>query len=288
MAFGDVLRKKEEILSQYRVLGVPTEEELKISENVIHVNSYTREDGTEVEAHYRSKPRGGSVVSQENVNIKSAEPNTEKNAVDIQNEDNYVNESMPEIAGVKCGKPMTPEQAGGKNVNPNYDSGDIGYKLNCSACAAVHKAREIGYNIQALPVTDKDCQEAKMLRKYPYYAYEMPNNAVMESPTKYRSNNAAECLQNVQQHVKPNEKYIFWYQPIDGEDKLAHVIEVYRNKNNDLEFYDGQNGMTYGKEYIDKIKFKNDTGSFYPQFIFRTDNKLLKNNVMNKISKPAQ
>ena len=58
MAFGDVLRKKEEILSQYRVLGVPTEEELKISENVIHVNSYTREDGTEVEAHYRSKPDG--------------------------------------------------------------------------------------------------------------------------------------------------------------------------------------------------------------------------------------
>ena len=58
MALGDVLKNKEELLSQYRVLGVPTESELQNSDNVVYVKAYTREDGTEVKAHYRSKPDG--------------------------------------------------------------------------------------------------------------------------------------------------------------------------------------------------------------------------------------
>ena len=58
MPLGDVLKNKEELLSQYRVLGVPTESELQDSDNVVYVQAYTREDGTEVKAHYRSKPDG--------------------------------------------------------------------------------------------------------------------------------------------------------------------------------------------------------------------------------------
>ena len=58
MPFGDVLRNKEELLSQNRVLGVPTVAELQSSQNVVYVNSYTREDGTVVKSHYRSKPDG--------------------------------------------------------------------------------------------------------------------------------------------------------------------------------------------------------------------------------------
>ena len=60
MPFGEVIKNKKELLSQYRVLGVPKEEELQASENVVHVEAYTREDGTEVKAHYRSKPNSGA------------------------------------------------------------------------------------------------------------------------------------------------------------------------------------------------------------------------------------
>ena len=56
MALGDVLKNKEELLSQYRELGVPSDAELQSSENVVYVHAYTRDDGTEVKAHYRSKP----------------------------------------------------------------------------------------------------------------------------------------------------------------------------------------------------------------------------------------
>ena len=37
-------------------IGVPTEKELKNSENVVYVKAYTKDDGTHVKAHYRSKP----------------------------------------------------------------------------------------------------------------------------------------------------------------------------------------------------------------------------------------
>ena len=60
MSLGEFIKRKQEVLSQYRVLGVPTEKELQDSDNVVHVEAYTKEDGTEVKAHYRSKP-GGSI-----------------------------------------------------------------------------------------------------------------------------------------------------------------------------------------------------------------------------------
>ena len=61
MPFGEVIKNKQELLGQYRVLGVPTEKELQDSDNVVHVEAYTREDGTEVRAHWRSKPEGSIV-----------------------------------------------------------------------------------------------------------------------------------------------------------------------------------------------------------------------------------
>lgn len=51
MPFGEFIKKRHEVLGQYRVLGVPTENELKGSDNVVHVEAYTREGGTEVKAH---------------------------------------------------------------------------------------------------------------------------------------------------------------------------------------------------------------------------------------------
>ena len=59
MPFGEFIKRRHEVLGQYRVLGVPTERELQGSDNVVYVEAYTREDGTEVKAHYRSKPGGG-------------------------------------------------------------------------------------------------------------------------------------------------------------------------------------------------------------------------------------
>ena len=69
-----------------------------------------------------------------------------------QNIENHVDGT---IAGVKCGEPMTFEQADGGRVNPFFEDGCqgklIGYRHNCQTCVAVYVARRKGYDVRALP-----------------------------------------------------------------------------------------------------------------------------------------
>ena len=318
MSFGEVIKNKKELLGQYRVLGVPREEELQASNNVVHVEAYTRDDGTEVKAHWRSKP-GSSSGKNEQENIKeessnvdkeqknesetdSIEVKTEKSGesrqekqkeeqVQTQEKEKEKRLYPDEVAGVKRGEPMSKEDAGGKNVNPNYDSNDEGYRLNCTYCAAVYRARQMGYDLEALPISESDSQEAKLLQKYPYYAYENQDGSNVTRPELYRSNDSNECLKNIESKVGKNEEYIMWYQPKEGTEKLAHVVNVSRNDKNELEFYDSQSGKTYGKEYIYKMNFKKISENkiyYYPQFLFRVDDKVVKPKVLNKIARPSQ
>ena len=61
MTVKDVFGSKQELMAQNRSIGLPSDRELMNSENVVWVESYTRDDGTEVKAHYRSKPGHGSI-----------------------------------------------------------------------------------------------------------------------------------------------------------------------------------------------------------------------------------
>ena len=60
MSVREVFKNKDAIMSQHSQIGIPSEKELQASDNVVYVQSYTREDGTEVKAHYRSKPESSS------------------------------------------------------------------------------------------------------------------------------------------------------------------------------------------------------------------------------------
>ena len=67
MSVREAFGREKEIMSQYYQIGIPSEKELQESENVVYVNSYTRADGTEVKAHYRSKPDG---VENNNLSVQ--------------------------------------------------------------------------------------------------------------------------------------------------------------------------------------------------------------------------
>ena len=70
MTLGEIFRRKDEILAQNRAIGVPSESELRGSENVVYVHEYEREDGTRVRAHWRSKCGGGKPEEkQKDVNV---------------------------------------------------------------------------------------------------------------------------------------------------------------------------------------------------------------------------
>ena len=290
MSVREAIKSKEAIMSQHRQIGIPSENELQSSENVVYVHAYTRDDGTEVKAHYRSKPESGSTVLNEIE--KQTDVFTKENNINASEHDEslYVNESMPEIAGVKCGKPMSPEEAGGKNVNPGYESDDVGYKMNCTSCVPVHKAREMGYNLKALPARPGDNPHIKMMRRYPYYAFESKDGSNMEAPIHFRSNDVKECIKQVDKKIKKGQGYEFWSHPYGTEDGFAHTVEIYKHSNNKLEVYDPQSGKTYGKEYFYDIEYKRqekDHIYYYPQYLFRIDNKKPKIDILQQISEPA-
>ena len=130
-----------------------------------------------------------------------------------------------------------------------------------------------------------------MLRRYPYYAYESSDGKRMDAPQKIRSDNAQECIKNLEESVGIGECYEFWYQSPYAPAGIAHAVEISKNTQNALEIYDPQNGETYGDEYFDRIKYfetKNKTKYYYPQYIFRIDDKKLNYKLLNKISRSSQ
>ena len=69
--------RKDEIMAQHNSIGIPSEGELKSSPNAVWVESYTREDGTEVRGYWRSKPEG-SAENTSNDNVKRDDITTDE------------------------------------------------------------------------------------------------------------------------------------------------------------------------------------------------------------------
>ncbi len=58
MTSNEFMANEKAIDYQFKNLGIPRESDLVGNPDVIYVRGYTRDDGTEVRAHYRSKPDG--------------------------------------------------------------------------------------------------------------------------------------------------------------------------------------------------------------------------------------
>ncbi len=58
MTNKEFMENEKAIEYQMENLGIPRESELTGNPDVVYVHAYTRDDGTEVKAHYRSKPDG--------------------------------------------------------------------------------------------------------------------------------------------------------------------------------------------------------------------------------------
>lgn len=63
---------KDAIDYQARSIGLPTNEQLQNSSDVVYVNAYTRDDGTKVRAHYRSKA-GHEHIDHNKPNIQTSQ-----------------------------------------------------------------------------------------------------------------------------------------------------------------------------------------------------------------------
>ena len=309
MPFGEFIRRKNEVLSQFRVLGVPTEKELRGSDNVVYVEAYTREDGTEVKAHYRSKPDVGSAVShsteqkqktenEQNDNqsssigavteVKQEEKKQENNQTEVHQNSETIDEQTKderlypkEIAGVPRGKEMSFEDVVNKGVNPSYDKTapegiDDG---NCNSCVAAYLYARRGYDVNAASTLDNE--KAEELSHNGLDLWVEPNTGEIAEWTKININQQS-SYDYLNNNIKSCEIYELAQYPQLEEGKpetiSGHVVVVEKGSDNQLKIYDPQKREVYidneqTKMYLEAwIDSPNAVKDIYPNVI-RIDNK---------------
>ena len=279
MTIREIKDRAEEFVAQYQVLGLPDEKELAGSENVVHVEAYTREDGTEVKAHWRSKPNSGSSVSN-NSEDKNAELNNNSAVSEEQSETKKYEESdeykrnyrkrenqksierkdPEEIAGVKKGEPMTFDEMVRSSINPSleYENKNSG---NCQCCVGAAEMRRRGYDVSA--VNRDDSSLAEELAHDDFGLWLDPQTGKKCEPYEIdaKKENCSEYLDKI---VQNGERYAFaYYTPedsiIDSTSEsgkvMGHVVTIDRCANGKLRYYDPQTGELHvgedAKAYID-------------------------------------
>ena len=304
MSLGEFIKRKQEVLSQYRVLGVPTEKELQDSDNVVHVEAYTKEDGTEVKAHYRSKPHSGGVVNDnkekeiktENISEEkiNEEQGQQKQTLEQKEQEKDKRMYPDEIAGVKRGEPKTFEQMMQQGVNPKYmsekDENDE-YSKNCQSCTVAAELVIRGYDVEAGPYSTP---EAKELGSNGNTAYLDPETGE-ECVADIIYTNEIDCYDYLEQNVKQGERYELAYNtPKESGDKEydkehendGHVVLITRNEKGEILYYDPQRYERFeGKAARDFIStwFQYEHIISAPPRILRIDNKALNPKYVNAV-----
>ncbi len=282
MTVREIKDRAEEFIAQHRVLGLPEESELAGSYNVVHVESYTRSDGTEVKAHWRSKPGEGSNNTNDAVNDSDYE-NTDwddnpegseglyssqkyeeseeykKEYREREKQKSIERQDPDEIAGVKRGEPKTFEEMVQGGVNPSFEYGnqDSG---NCQCCVATAEMRRRGYNVSA---TNRN--ESPLAEELAYDGFGLwldPKTGNKCKPYEIDANKE-NCYEYLDKTVKDGERYAFaYYAPEDStidsateNGKLSgHVVTIDRCENGELRYYDPQMGEIHigkdAKSYI--------------------------------------
>ena len=105
MPVKEAFKREREIVAQDDRIGVPSDMELRNSENVIWVEEYRRDDGTEVKGHWRSKPGRGGITPQDgDEGIISENPVSDKEvSMNYSEDEEWVNFGL-EILNILLGE----------------------------------------------------------------------------------------------------------------------------------------------------------------------------------------
>lgn len=183
------------------------------------------------------------------------------------------------LVGVKLGKEMSLEEAGGKNVNPNFEK-DNSYNTNCQSCVVTYEARRRGYNVQALPNLYKLDPNNLDFTKYTLQnelaedmtlAWFKPGTLERPEVEELTANSVKNMYDKLDKKVLSGNRYeisIRW----KSQDS-SHIMCIYKNKDNILEIYDPQNGEIYTGASINawRLNYARIKGK-YPIKLMRVDN----------------
>ena len=97
MSLNNISDNLDILNAQDRTIGIPYNEELQSSPNTVYVDSYTRADGTPVQAHWRSKSDGQGAFEQKQTtpNYTNSQPiNTASFVDDTLNMPTSINDNL--------------------------------------------------------------------------------------------------------------------------------------------------------------------------------------------------
>ena len=116
MSLNNISDNLDILNAQDRTIGIPYNEELQSSPNTVYVDSYTRADGTPVQAHWRSKSDGQGAFEQKQTtpNYTNSQPiNTASFVDDTLNMPTSINDN------VQTQRPLQGQQQGQNLYNQN-------------------------------------------------------------------------------------------------------------------------------------------------------------------------
>ena len=307
LSIRELKDRADEFVAQYKVLGLPEEKELIGSENVVHVDAYTREDGTEVKAHWRSKPGEGN--SDANNTAKSSQMDNTDASEDLTERQKYkeseeykkeyrerekqksIERKDPEeIAGVKRGEPKTFLEIAKIGVNPNIGDNEKtnkGYDNNCTSCALAFEAQQRGYDVEAvsgdLPIIDEKLS----------WDYSGGYIDPVSKKTCNYSNISLDdtgCYDYFDKNMKIGERYQLVYGNKEAEnvENKGHVININKNEKGEIIVYDPQTGDggfgQSAKQYLDEnVESPSNRKTFK---VLRVDDKAFNPDYINNVLKP--
>ncbi len=258
-----------------------------------NVSGYTRSDGTSVSGYTRTCGAAHNSQNDENLLQERANllyPNTQTKQDNVLTGGAAQINNNQTIAGVERGEPMSIEEAG-NGVNPSYNHQiKNDYTTNCQSSVAIFEARLRGYDIETkLPKGFDEIETLEDLKENPNNAYIDPKTGKKPYFTTLKVKNAEECEQWLNNNIKQGERYAFAFQPTTNNKNSGHILEVMKDNNGNLKFYDPQINRSVNKEYIKQIKFKFALNEVdYLPHILRVDDKELNIKILNQISKPAR
>lgn len=197
--------------------------------------------------------------------------------------------TMPDtLGGVQRGEEMSFDEANNRAANPGYRAGS-GTSQNCQSCVVAHEARIRGYDVEAESFTNN--KTAKILSEDTRAAWVDPKTGAFPNFIEWDYNKTYDKYSFsdfLQEKVEANGRYTMEFQWKNA--KCGHIINIDRDENGLLRFYDAQTGKKYTKDWaiddlLGKMKYTDKFGRPDPPHLLRVDNLAFRENVVNDILK---
>lgn len=157
--------------------------------------------------------------------------------------------SMPEIAGVKPGAPMSHEDADSGRVNKNYLKGRE-WQTNCQSCVVTYEARRRGYDVEVLSRysgMDELARDARIAWKDPETG-ERPE--FMQDKSVKTAN---QCYNWLERTIEKGNRYEIRFN-WKGRSRVGHIVCISKDESGTIVMYDPQCDRTYrGEDVVTKV-----------------------------------